>query len=160
MIRATGALRIEPMPIERLLEEAPVFVEALEWHRACLGRAAHASDAFEALLPDLQLFAQVTEGAPYLHCGQRTTTAEIYGADFATRVVGQRDLPGEPAARALSAVYAEAAAGRRPIAQHVRIALTIGGLTHLVGYHRLVLPLRLSLGPAAGVVTRFATGRS
>lgn len=159
MLRPDLALQIEEVPVERVVGAAEVFAQAFAWHRSCLGRAAEAADGFEALLPELQLFAGVTEDAPYLHCGQRTTTAEIYGREFALAVVGRRTLPGEPAARALSAVYAQAAAARRAIAQHVRIGLALGGATQLVAYHRLVLPLQLSLGPAAGVVTRFAGGR-
>ncbi|MEX2630119.1 MAG: hypothetical protein WD341_09295 [Tistlia sp.] len=158
MSRPGAALEIEDLTVERLAAASEVFAQALAWHGACLGQAAESAEGFEALLPDLQLFAPASEGAPYLHCGLRTTTALIYGREVALAVAGRRTLPGEPSALALSAVYGEAAAAGRPIAQHVRLALTLDDMTHLVAYHRLVLPLSLSLGPAVGVVTRFAHG--
>jgi len=147
-------VRIEEMTQSDLADRNAVFRPAIDFLR--LG--AHAGQQpkrFEAMLDHLQIFASTRDGCPYLHCGARSTTSELFGRDFAAGLVGAPGLSDAAFERTVQMAYHHACVSGRPVSQRVTAGLTIDGMKRIVSYYRLVFPMTLGSKRVVGCLTRF-----
>lgn len=146
--------QIEQISVSKLLDEYSEFRDAEAFSRTAIDDPN--SPLFDAILPTVQIFSH-GEGWPFLHCGTRSTTAEIIGEDAAKNLMGQVGLGPRDFHAAVTPTYHEVVNTGIPIAQRVKGKLSIDGVNRLVSYYRYVFPLRIQSYEALGCMTRLST---
>mgnify|MGYP003571190162 CR=1 FL=1 len=149
------SVRLEDVSTETLAAQDAIFADALSLGRAG-GDVADREQAFERLLPVLQIFAPSRDGAPYLHCGHASTTGELFGRDFALDLVGRPGLAHEEFERAVQGAYKSVHLSGKPVSQRVSAVIEVHGVRRLVSYYRLVFPINFGSNRVAGCLTRFS----
>ena len=81
---------------------------------------------------------------PFLYIGPRSTTARVYGTDFASSAAGRYGLPDQDLERAVNAGYREVSDVRKPVYDSVyaKVHMPQNRLAKMQ-YDRLIFPARL-----------------
>lgn len=110
------------------------------------------------LMDYLQVHMVTNDETPYLHCGKYSTTAMLYGEDFARNVAGKSGVPDDEFERAFNGDYIDAVMPTnksRVLCEHVVAPIDIWGRQRVIRYRRCVFPLQIGGFIAAGLLTRF-----
>jgi len=114
------------------------------------------------LLPLLQIFAPQPDGsAPYIFCGDQSTTAELYGSGLAKALLGKSQLPNVESdfLRFVDEDFHRVARDRGYSFARVELKLTGSpGAVTKISFWRLVFPFDTGCGTAVGSLTRFCAG--
>ncbi|SMF41526.1 Helix-turn-helix domain-containing protein [Tistlia consotensis] len=132
----------EDRPPELLKARHAIFGTAIAWFERTGGRVAEDELGFQRLLPWLQIMLPTSDGFPYLHCGDRTPPAELWGEPVARSLVGRFNLPDGSLCRASARAFLEIHRSRRPLTQACRGPIVVGGVARPEAWQRFVLPLQ------------------
>ena len=114
------------------------------------------------LIEELQLFAPHPDGSmPYIFCGDRSTTAAIWGGAVARSLVGRSDLPNveDEYHRFVDSDYRRVLETNAISAGRVVLDLDMGGSEPVrISFWRLAFPFETGQGGAVGSLTRFCAG--
>lgn len=111
-----------------------------------------------SLMDYLQIHMVTNDESPYLHCGKYSTTAMLYGEDFARNIAGKSGVPDDEFERAFNGDYVDAVMPSnrsRILCEHVVAPIDIWGQQRVIRYRRCVFPLQIGGFTAAGLLTRF-----
>lgn len=147
-------VRIEDIGLEDLAGRDAAFSQAIQFMRGGPDPGGRES-MFEEMLDRLQIFAPSIAGSPYLHCGRKSTTSQLFGTAFADDLVGQPGLAHEEFERAVQTAYQSVHLTGKPVSQRVKAVLDVHGTRRLVSYYRLVFPITLGSNKVTGCLTRF-----
>lgn len=148
------AVRIQDIARDDLAARDPAFAPVLRFVAAGADAAADPT-LFDCLLDRLQIFAPSRDGAPYLHCGRRSTTGELFGAAVAEALIGKPGLAHDAFERVVQPAYRAVHLTGKPVSQRVSAVLEVHGQRRLVAYYRLVFPLAMGSNRLTGCMTRF-----
>lgn len=112
------------------------------------------------LMEELQLFApQPDGGMPYIFCGDRSTTAAIWGGAVARGLVGTSALPNvaDDYQRFVDQDYRRVRETGEISAARVVLDLELDKPVR-ISFWRLVFPFSTGQGTAVGTLTRFVEG--
>jgi|GEM_PF-1523723 len=156
----TGAKQLSPRSIDsvsqRDLRADPIMAQSIEWHRRTKGTVRSHDETFDALSPYFQTHDISAGKYHYLHCGTKSSTAQLYGADFAAGAKGKPGIPDREFDEALREDYYRVAQCGVPMAQIVRSKIDVWGTPYYVAYCRYIFMTTLQDGqPAATVCSRF-----
>lgn len=141
-LEAVHGFDFEDRPPELLRAHHPIFGTALDWFERTGGRVADDELGFQQLLPWLQIMVPTRDGFPYLHCGERTPPAELWGEAVARGLVGRFNMPDGSLCRATAQVFDDIRRTGRPLIQACRGPIVVEGVARPRTWQRFVLPLR------------------
>ena len=140
---------IQPRPLS-VLENGtrPVFRAGLEWWRQNDG-VIRTDDEVRAILRHMQLSVveQIGVTPPYLHVGEKSLAARVWGDDWAIASAGLPGLPDEEFDKIITDEYGECVIEKKPFMHTV-----IAPLDHpkhgecVIHYDRLLMPVRFPSG--------------
>ena len=112
-------------------------------------------DRYAALLPDMQISAPCpTSGFRFVHVGADTTTADVYGRDWAINALGVPTIPDERLEAVAIEAYFEAMT--RPHFDLVQTVIQGPDYPLYICYQRLILPIEICPGaPGVAAFTSF-----
>lgn len=111
-----------------------------------------------SLMDYLQIHMVTNDETPYLHCGKYSTTAMLYGEDFARNIAGLLGVPDDEFERAFNGDYVDAVMPMnksRILCEHIVAPIDIWGQQRVIRYRRCVFPMQIGGFIAAGLLTRF-----
>lgn len=137
-----AGFRFEERSGEILRAHHAVFRDALDWHHRTGGEVAADEGGFQQILPWLQILVPTGRGFPYLHCGERTPPAELWGEALARSLVGRFHLPDGSLCRATAQAFLSVHRADRPLMQACGGPIVVEGAVRSEAWHRLVMPLQ------------------
>lgn len=136
---------------ERLVSEAQseLLQAALSWHRYSEGVYDLKDERLQRVQEHIQISADVSNSwpPPYLLIGRKSTTAQLFGSDFAKEVAGQPGLPDRTLENLVNARYQHVSESNKATFDTVMCTVKVpnGKRVGLV-YDRLILPSKFSDG--------------
>lgn len=131
---------------------ASAFVTAgWDWWNRTGGNLSRYDDNLELLLPRLQLCVVVRpqDPPPMLYVGAESTSAHVFGAEWAAHVVGAPGIPDAAFEYAVNDVYARVLRTQEPEFHTVSAIIAPPHCAPAwVRYRRLVVPCHLRTGPS------------
>ena len=130
-----------------------------QWWTRTRGAFARGGDLLEHLLPALQLdvISERDDKPRLLYVGPRSTSAQVFGTDWARHATGQPGVPDAQFTRGVNPVYLEVGRTKEPAYHEISATLRRpDGRALRVEYRRLLVACRIRTGaPVIGCLTEF-----
>ena len=154
------AYLIAPISKSNAAQNDQVIQELFDWISVSEGRASSNPQQLERLMPSLQIHAWKEDGtAPYWYCGTKSTTAQIYGREFALNATGRSGIPDAEFEATMQQLYGEVHRSHQIACEKISACIWVNRLLMPIHYFRVVFPVEFEMGRFVGILTRFCAGQ-